>query len=147
MPPVEILAALVGVGGVCIGAIVQWLVARNALRAETQRLYAQLREEFHLQQFSAWQSQFQSVISDLLAATDPEANERLEKQRIIPLVLKAQLMLNPQLPPHAKVNDLVNKLALAVHDWHEDQDPRSVLTVHAALLDAARDSLYRPGAL
>ena len=144
---VEVLAALVGVGGVTVGAVVQWLVARNALRAETERLYAKLREEFHLQQFSAWQSQFQSVMSELLAVTDPEANDKLEKQRIIPLVLKAQLMLNPQLPHHAKVNDLVNKLALAVNGWHADQDLRSVLTVHAALLDAARDVLYLPGRL
>lgn len=86
-------------------------------------------------------------MSELLAATDPEANDKLETHRIVPLVLRAQLMLNPQLPHHAKVNDLVNKLALAVNGWDGDQDLRSVLTVHAALLDAARDTLYLPGKL
>jgi hypothetical protein len=145
--PIEVLAALIGLSGATVGAIVQWLVARGAIRSENDRLHRQLREEFHLQQFSAWQSEFQSVMSERLAATDPEANKQLQKERIIPLVLKAQLMLNPHLALHAKVNDLVNKLALAVNGWHGPKDIRAVLAAHGALLDAARETLYLPGKL
>jgi hypothetical protein len=145
--PVEVLAALIGLGGASVAAIVQWLVARGVIRSENERLHRQLRDEFQLQQFTAWQSEFQSVMAELLAATDPEANKELQKERIIPLVLKAQLMLNPHFAPHAKVNDLVNKLALAVTGWQGSQDLRAVLAIHGALLDATRETLYVPGKL
>jgi hypothetical protein len=45
--------------------LVQWLVSRTTIRAETERIYEKLRAEFELQQLSAWQAQFQSVISEL----------------------------------------------------------------------------------
>lgn len=140
----EVYAALIGLGGATVGAIIQWIVARATIRSETERLYVQLRDEFRFQQFSAWQSTFQSVISDLLAATDPEINQQPQKQQSIPLVLKAQLMLDPNYAPHVKVNGLINKLALAVNGWHGPQDTREILSAHSALLDAARETLYLP---
>lgn len=141
---VEIIAAMIGVGGVLLGGAAQWLVARATIRAETERLHRQLSDEFKLQQFSEWQSRFQDVMADLLAATDPEAGV-LDQSTIVPLVLRAQLMLNPELPPHAKTNGLINRLALATGGWHGEQDSQLILTIHAALLDAAKESLYLPG--
>jgi hypothetical protein len=63
--PIEILAPLLGLAGAALGATVQWLVSRTTIRAETERIYEKLRAEFELQQLSAWQAQFQSVISEL----------------------------------------------------------------------------------
>ena len=105
--PIEVLSALIGLGGALVGAIVQWLVARSTIRAETERLHRQLSNEFRLQQFSEWQTEFRSIMAELLALTDPEAQPSLPKERIVPLVLKAQLMLNIQVPSHAKVNGLI----------------------------------------
>jgi hypothetical protein len=34
---------------------------------------------------------------------------------------------------------------LATGDWHGKPDARSILTIHAALLDAAKATLYLPG--
>lgn len=141
---VEIVVAVIGVGGVVLGGAAQWLVARATIRAETERLHRQLSGEFKLQQYSEWQRRFQEVMADLLAATDPEAGE-LKQSTIIPLVLRAQLMLNPELPSHAKTNGLINRLALATGGWHGEQDSQSILTIHAALLDAATATLYLPG--
>ena len=143
--PNEILAAIIGLGGALLGATVQWFVARSTIRAETERLHRQLSTEFRLQQFSEWQTEFRSVMSELLSATDPEANEVLPKMRIVQLVLKAQLMLNPNLPSHAKVNDLINFLALTMNGWHGEQDISSILRAHGELLDASREALYLPG--
>ena len=67
------------------------------------------------------------------------------KAQIVPLVLKAQLMLNPSLPAHANLNHLVNKLALQVNGWHGEQDMQSVLSTHAALSEAAKQTMYLPG--
>ena len=143
--PTEILAALIGLGGAFVGAIVQWFVARSTIRSETERLHRQLSAEFRLQQFSQWQNQFQTAMSELLAATDPEAGKPFQKERIVPLVLKVQLMLNPHLASHAQVNNLVNNLALTVNGWHGPQDLSSLLEIHGALLEAARQTLYLPG--
>lgn len=141
---VEIIVAMIGVGGVMLGGVAQWMVARATIRAETERLHHQLSNEFKLQQFSEWQSRFQDVMAELLVATDPEAGA-LEQSAIVPLVLRAQLMLNPKLPSHAKTNSLINRLALATGGWHGEQDTQSILTLHAALLDAAKATLYLPG--
>lgn len=143
--PIEVLAALIGLGGTFIGAIVQWFVARSTIRSETDRLHRQLSTEFHLQQFSEWQSEFRSVMSEFLSLTDPESYASLPKERVIALVLKAQLMLNPNLPSHARVSGLVNELALAVTGWNGSQDAAKLFTTHSALLDAARETLFVPG--
>lgn len=143
--PIEILSALIGLGGALVGGIVQWFVARSTIRAETERLHRQLSSEFRLQQFSVWQAEFRSVISELLALTDPEVQKTFRKERIVPLVLKAQLMLNLQVPSHAKVNRLINAIALAENGWHGSQDMSSILRTHGELLDAAREALFLPG--
>lgn len=144
--PVEIVVALIGLGGVLVGGTTQWWVARSTIRAEAERLHGQLSGEFKLQQFSEWQTRFQSLMGDLLAETDPESKGGcFAKERIVPLVLQAQLMLNPTVPSHAKVNQLINQLALSVCGWHGSPDLRTILTVHSALLEAAKDTLYLPG--
>lgn len=141
----EVLAALIGLGGAFVGAIIQWFVARSTIRAETERLHRQLSAEFRLQQLSEWQTEFRSVMSELLTVTDPETKGSLPKERIVQLVLKAQLMLNPNLPAHAKVNGLINALALAVNGWHGPQDLSAILRTHGELLDASRETLFLPG--
>ena len=142
--PIEVLVALIGLGGAFVGGTVQWFVARSTIRAETERLHRQLSTEFRLAQLSEWQSRFQLVMADLLVATDPEAGP-ISQGAVVPLVLRAQLMLNPELPAHARTNGLINQLALATGGWHGKPDARSILTIHAALLDAAKATLYLPG--
>ena len=145
--PIEVLAPLLGLAGAVLGAAVQWLVSRTTIRAETERIYEKLRAEFELQQLSAWQAQFQSVMSELLTATDPELSPKADKHRVIPLVHRANLLLNPSVASHAKVNDLVNKLALSVNGWRGEQTMREALAVHAQLVEAARALSYAPGRL
>ena len=98
--PDTISVALIGLCGVVLAGFVQWLVARYTVRHETDRLHRQLVAEFNHQQLSAWQTQFRDIIADLLEATDPEVNFPPDKKRTIPLVLRAQLMLNPDLQGH-----------------------------------------------
>jgi hypothetical protein len=113
-----LIAALIGLAGVMLASIGQWLISRHVMRSETERLHRQLSSEFRLQQFSDWQAKFSEVMADLLAATDPECSSAYKKENTVRLVLKTQLLLNPSLPSHAKVNGLVNKLALTVNGWH-----------------------------
>jgi len=122
------------------------VLAYFKFRDETGRLFAQLRTEFHYQQFSDWQSRFQALMGELLVATDPEIGQP-KKDIIVPLVLKAQLMLNLHIPEHAVVNSLINQIALEVCGWNGVQPmPKVVWRLHSALLEATRASLYLPSA-
>ena len=140
----EIAAALIALAGVAVIAVVQWVATRATVRAEAERLHYQLRADFHREHFAEWQSKFHDAIVDLLAATDPEINPQAEKAKVIPLVLRAQLMLNPQLPTHARVNSVINRLALVVNDW-EAATPSGLLGLHSELLEASRNAMYLPG--
>jgi len=140
----QLIAALIGISGVALAGLLQWVVAKSVVRSETERLYRQLSVEFHQQRFSEWQERFQYVMAELLAATDPEAVPEFDKARIVSLVLKAQLMLNPEIPEHAKVNGLVNQLALGVSGWHGERDASNILRIHGQLLDSAKKTMYLP---
>lgn len=142
--PTEIIAAFVAVGGVMLGGILQWFVSRSVVRSETERLRRQLSIEFNFQQFSTWQANFQETIAHLLAATDPEIAKPYKRETIFPLVLKAQLMLNQNIPAHARANHYINDLAMRVCGWSESQDDHAVLCSHAGLLEAAKNALYIP---
>lgn len=142
--PDTIFVALIGLIGVLLAAFVQWLVARLTVRNEADRLHKQLSAEFDLQQLSEWQTQFRRIMADLLVATDPEVNPVPNKKRIIPLVLRVQLMLNPALPARGAVNALINQLALKINGWHGQSDHSSILGLHGKLLEASREVTYRP---
>ena len=139
----EIAAALLALLGVAAAAFAQWLVTRHTVRSESDRLRQQLFAEFHREQFTEWQSKFRETVAELLASTDPELNAKFERAKVVPLVLRAQLMLNPKLPAHARVNSVVNQLALAVNGW-EQRDAAAVLRLHSELLESARDAMYLP---
>jgi hypothetical protein len=138
----EIAGALLALSGVAVATVAQWFITRWTVRAESARLRDQLRIEFHDQQFAEWQSKFRDSVVALLASTDPEL--AANKDKIVPLVLKVQMMLDLRIPAHARVNSLVNQLALAVNGW-EARDASSVLRLHGGLLEAARDATVIPG--
>ena len=144
--PETISVALIGLCGVILAAFVQWLVARYTVRNEAERLHRQLVAEFNYQQLSAWQNQFRDTIAGLLEATDPEVTFPPDKKRIIPLVLRAQLMLNPALQGHRATNALINELALKVNGWHGQPDRSVILGIHGRLLEVSREAMYRPEA-
>ena len=140
----EINIALISIIGIFITVLAQSLIAFKTIRSENERLHKQLSIEFNSQQFNEWQLQFRTTISNLLAATDPEANTVFDKSRIIPLVLNAQLMLKLELPNHAIVNRLINQLALKVNGWVDNSEYVNLLLLHSQLLDESRKIIYRP---
>lgn len=142
--PDTVTVALIGFFGVILAAFIQWLVARYTVRHETDRLHNKLAAEFSYQQLSVWQNQFREVIAKLLEATDPEISFPPDKKNVIPLVLQAQLMLNPDLQGHRAANALINELALKVGGWHGQPDQAAILHLHGKLLEVSREAMYRP---
>lgn len=147
-PDSTVVAAYITVGGMVaaamVAALVQWLVTKTVLRSEHKRLQAQLKTDFQLKQFSQWQNDFVATISELLAHTDSEVYPTPERKKVVPLIQKAQLMLNLELDSHRKVNGLINELGLAVNKW-EHKDMSEILRLHGSLLEASRAAIYLPG--
>ncbi len=148
-PDALIKAAYVTVGGMLgvafLTAMTQWIVTKNIIRSEHQRINNQLNSEFRLRQFESWQKDFKETIANLLQETDPQLNPSLNNDSAIPHILRAQLMLNLDIPSHKKVNGIINNLGLAVTGWQSDNDAATLLNIHASLLDAAKDIMYLPG--
>lgn len=147
-PDGVVTAAYITVGGMfgvaLIAAIAQWSLTKRIIRSEHDKLYKQLNSEFKSKQFEYWQSEFKEVISQLLSATDPEISSHFDKSKIIPLIHKAQLNLDVSNPSHRKVNGLILQLARAVNGWEAGHDAISILKIHGALADAAKEILYIP---
>jgi len=137
------IGALIGLIGVVVAGFVQWFIARFAVRQEAERLYEQLAAEFDFQQQSEWALQFRQIMGDLLAVTDPEGST-MEKTQIVPLTLKAQLMLDLRLPTHRTVNSLIQQLALKINSWDGTSDLSAVFRLHEKLLDASREMMFHP---
>ena len=141
-------AAYITIGGMfgvaAITALTQWLVTRSIIRSEHERLHTQLRSDFKLSQFSKWQEEFLQVVSELLANTDPEIYPTPKREEVVPLIQKAQLLLNLDIQSHRNVNALINELGLAVNRW-EARGLSEILGIHGRLLEAARDAIYLPG--
>ncbi|HHI94629.1 MAG TPA: hypothetical protein ENK04_14150 [Gammaproteobacteria bacterium] len=147
-PDSTVVSAYITIGGMfgvaAVTAITQWLVTKSIIRSEHERLHTQLSSDFKLGQFSKWQDEFLTTISELLASTDPEVHPEPKREKVVPLIQKAQLLLNLEIPVHRKVNGLINELGLAVNNW-EVRGLSEVLGIHGRLLEAARDAIYLPG--
>jgi len=141
-------AATVTVGGMITVAILttitQWIVTKRIITSEHNKVAMQINSEFKLKQFENWQRDFKEAMSLLLAATDPEIRNPFNKNEIVPLVHKIQLMLNLSNPGHKRVNELVTALALTVNGWNNNYDAASILITQGQLIDATKGILYLP---
>lgn len=149
-PDGAVIAASVTVGGMVtvaiLTAVTQWIVTKRILSSEHSKISMQVNSEFRLRQFENWQRDFKEAIALLLAATDPEIRNPFNKNEIVPLVHKIQLMLNLTNSGHSKVNELLTALALSVNGWNGTIDEASILRTQGHLIDACKEILYLPAA-
>jgi len=147
-PDGVVLAAMVTVGGMLgvaiVGAMIQWIVTRTVTRSEHERIRIQLQSESRLRRTEQWHVRFQETIADLLKETDPEVNPEQSSEKVVPLILRAQLMLSPKEPAHSRLLALITELGLVVNGWHGTRDVGAILRIHGELLDAAREILALP---
>lgn len=147
-PDATVIAAYITIGGMfgvaLITVISQWLVTKSIMRSEHERLKLEISSEFKNNQFSKWQEEFLETISTLLSNADPEVYPTPEREKIVPLIQKAQLLLNLNIQSHSKVNALINELGLAVNKW-EERGMSEILGISGRLLEASRDVIYLPG--
>jgi hypothetical protein len=135
-----VIAAAVGVGGAVLVAIVSTV---------TQMLNTRhvLREEHRLRGHEWRQTRLVAAISDLLAAADPQISPGGDYGRVVQLIHRVQLLLDPNNVTEARLNGALNRLGTDLQAYvgvrHEVLENKTVettdlLAAQAAVLETAR---------
>ncbi|MEE2733510.1 MAG: hypothetical protein VYA55_22000 [Pseudomonadota bacterium] len=139
------IVTVVGMLGVSIlGFLSQLLTTNRVLRAERDRVLAQVNSERYARQHENWENIIVENVSGLLKSTDPEINSEIDPVLVTGFVLKIQLQLNTKDPNQNRVNQLVNEIALKANGWEGEQQASDLLKVHDQLLEATKILIYRP---
>ena len=136
------VVGMIGVG--ILTAVIQWVVTRRMLQDEYRRLRLQLKSEFESRQYELWQERFIDARVKLLEATDPETNKTFDSSITVPLIHKAQLILDLRNPIHRQVNELITKLGMAVNGWEPGHNFSSISKLHGILLEKSREIVAKP---
>ncbi len=146
-----VLAAIVGVGGAVTVAVVsvvtQLFVTRSVIRAERERLAAQLHGEEASRAREKREERLLNAISELLAASDPQSDEGVRYGRVANLIIHVQLLLDLRVPAEKNLNDALNDLGLRLQEYHpvrqrpiDDKmvETKHLLRAHDAVIERAK---------
>lgn len=143
-----VVAAYITIGGMLgvtiRGAISQWIVTKRIVAEEHRRMLTQVHSERFARQHEKWEADIIEGVTDLLKATDPEINSKIDRATVTGHVLRVQLLLNTRDPKQDRVNQLVTQLALTANGWQPLESSSDLLTIHAKLLEATKLLIYRP---
>ncbi len=132
-------------GVALITSILQWKITKKIIHSEYLKLETQQNKEFKINQFSIWQKEMIDIISNLIAYTDPDIYPIFKIEKILPLLLKAQLILNTNENNHKKVNGLLNQLGKAVNRNPEEYDHNEIFRIRGEIIDSTKEIIYLPG--
>ena len=132
----DISGALIGlVGGLLAALLVAWYQAKNTrllITAEFEKLERQNRISFRARK-EQW---LLDTVPDLLAASDPELHATFDYLRVVSLIHKIQIILDPREENEGLINNAATELGFAVQAAITER--RSV-----SRLLAAQDALVR----
>lgn len=140
---VALITVLGTLGGALIGLAGTWLI----LRAERQRVRIQLDLEASHRRSEKRRDELVTLLSELLAATDPEIHGRPEYPKVVRLIHHVQLILEVANPPEAALNTALSELghAAAAHYTgpstpgpQRDANARELLAAQSHVTEFAR---------
>ncbi len=156
----QIQVALIAVGGVVVGsilnAVVQFFVTRQMLRAERERLRDQLNGEFRLRMLERRTDRAIDIVAELVTISDPVINQEIDYATAIRLVHRVQLLLDRKNPLEGKLNDRINALGLALAEHTNSPDAgmvperlrgASLMQVHGEVIDAMQAVVVATGSV
>jgi len=128
--------AVIALISTLIGALISFLLQRNQREFEYKKFLAQQK----YQEIEKWKERFIDLSSQLLSELDPTiANQTDNKKEIIKLIHKVQILLNLQIEEHLKINDVINKLGLAINKETNLYSYSELLSLHGKLSDSIRN--------
>jgi hypothetical protein len=146
-----VTAAIVGVGGAVLVAVVsvvtQLFVTRNVIRAERERLAAQLYGEEASRAREKREQRLLDAISELLAASDPQSDDGVRYGRVANLIIHVQLLLDLNVPVEKSLNGALNDLGFRLQEYHpvrqrpiDDKiiETKALLRAHDAVIERTK---------
>jgi len=141
-----IVASVASIAGVIIGALlVGWQQKANTkalIESEFRKLTVQLLGENLARVRARKEDWLLESVPLLVAAVDPELHAEFDYNKVVSLIHRIQVILDPRIPKEAAINHATTELGLTVQAVKCKQAPReSLLRVQAALIDAMRECL------
>ena len=126
----NITIAIISASGVLAGMIAQQMLGSAAASREERR---QRRIDVR--------NRFEECVVRLLEETDPYVHPVPSVPEITRNIIRLQLYLNLADKDHKKLNGHLNSLAISITGYSDSHDKKLLLQNHAAVLDAAIESL------
>lgn len=147
-----VIAAIISVGGMlgvaALAAVSQLAITRQVIQSEHRKIVQQIKGKFRSRHRERKIERLLDTLSDLVAHTDPEINPSINYPEVVRLIHRAQLLLDLDREPEARLNAAINDLGLQVGGYvsappleHFDEEPdrrAAVLRTHGKLIDLAK---------
>jgi hypothetical protein len=138
----EVVAATIALVGAAMGSVitaaVQVKTSRADAKAELDRLRLQLREEAAAARRAKKEEWVLDAVAQLVAASDVE-QRTIDYTKIVPLILRVQLVLNVENPAEARLNHCTTDLGITVRNYVAGRARQeSLLGASDRLIDAVR---------
>lgn len=128
-----------------ISLVGQFIATTILVKSEARKIRDQLLLDRQNQLNVSWQAEFKDLLSSLLYETDPEVHHQPNKENVVKIIHKLNLMLNENLPIQKQLNAYINKLALSANGWLE-ADPHEILQFQATIIELSKKIVYQPDA-
>ena len=142
------ITGLFGLLGAVIGAALAGLHQRKntkeIIEAEFKKINQQIVGEAKARFHARKEDQLMECVAALVTETDPELHIELDYTKIVSLIHKIQIVLDPSSESQAKINHWTSKLGFIARDVLANKaEPESLLKPQGELIDATRSFLRR----
>jgi hypothetical protein len=121
--------ALIALLGVVIGGLLTWWTQRSTVKLQIQGAARARLEDILL-----------DTVSLLLAAADPELHSKFDYGRVVTLIHRVQLVLDPRVSVDDRLNRATNDLGHAIQAaMAGDRDVHGILRAQSEVTEAARE--------
>ena len=138
--------ALVALAGVALGGLLagwfQRINTKTLVAAEMDKLRLQLDGEAKKRLVGRKQDWLLELVPELVSAADPELHAQFDYKRVVVLIQRIELLLDPKVPTEARLNMALANLGFAVQAAVSGQrDISRLLNTQAEVTEATRGLL------
>jgi len=142
----SLLVALVALVGVALGGLLTGLFQRSntttLVAAELNKLKFQLDGEAKKRLLGRKQDWLLELIPELISAADPELHAQFDYGRVVTLIQRIELLLDPTVPTEERLNKALHNLGLAVQSAVSGKrEALQLLKSQSEITEATRDLL------
>jgi len=143
-----IISGLFGLLGAVLGAALAGMHQRKntqkTIEAEFKRIHEQIAAESKARFHARKEDHLMDCVAALVTETDPELKAKLDYEKIVSLIHKIQIVLDPRSESQGKINHWSSSLGFLARDVIlGNQAPETLLKPQGELIEATRSFLRR----